>query len=214
MPEMFHPGWQQLFQEQDELLAEILGALPASGVNPEKAKLFRAFEKSPAHYRVLIVGQDPYPNASHATGLAFDVPQGTNPLPPTLRNILRELNDDLGEAPGGMSLEKWRQSGVMLLNRHLSTLEHQTAAHVNLGWDHFTQAAVEFLQQIRGSQLVAILWGKTAQELLPKLPLARIISSPHPSPLSSYRGFFGSKPFSSCNKALVELGLEPIDWSL
>ena len=208
-----HPDWQPLFDAQADVLAAIVDALPEKGINPKREKLFRAFEFSPAHYRVLIVGQDPYPNPLHATGLAFAVPEETKPLPPTLRNILAELEADLGIAPRA-SIESWASAGVMLLNRHLSTLENLSAAHVTLGWDRFTSEACRYLVDVRGGKLVAILWGARAQELMPELGGALVLSSPHPSPLSSYRGFFGSKPFSRCNKALLELGLEPIDWSL
>ncbi|MEK9578678.1 MAG: uracil-DNA glycosylase family protein, partial [Aquiluna sp.] len=105
------------------------------------------------------------------------------------------------------------QQGVMLLNRHLTTGRHETGAHFEIGWDGFTSAAVAFLQEIRQEKLVAILWGNKAQQLRKDLPQAHLIESPHPSPLSAHRGFFGSRPFSGCNKALLELGLEPIDWS-
>ena len=212
MLDSIHPSWQPLFDEQAEVLDEILAALPKEGITPKRERLFRAFEHAPEHYRVLIVGQDPYPNPLNATGLAFAVPEGTKPPPPSLRNILLELESDLGIVRVG-SIESWPLQGVMLLNRHLSTLENQTAAHVLLGWDRFTSAACRYLVRVNKGRLVAILWGAKAQELVPELGAAKVISSPHPSPLSSYRGFFGSKPFSGCNKALLELGLEPIDWS-
>ncbi len=210
-----HPRWQQLLADQRELLNEILARYQAdSSAIPEQSKLLRAFSFPPEHYRVLIVGQDPYPNPEHAVGLAFAVPEGTSPLPPTLGNIFKELRSDLGITVvknGDVSV--WSERGVMLLNRHLSTSAQNSAAHLNFGWDSFTSAAVRALQQVRGERLVAILWGQKAQELAGEVPRARVISSPHPSPLSSYRGFFGSKPFSSCNKLLLELGEEPIDWS-
>ena len=212
MLDSIHPSWQPLFDEQAGVLDEILSALPKEGITPKRERLFRAFEHAPEHYRVLIVGQDPYPNPLHATGLAFAVPEGTKPLPPSLRNILLELESDLGIVRDGF-IESWSLQGVMLLNRHLSTLENQTAAHVLLGWDLFTTAACRYLVRANKGRLVAILWGAKAQELVPELGAAKVISSPHPSPLSSYRGFFGSKPFSGCNKALLELGCEPIDWS-
>ncbi|MDA8549600.1 uracil-DNA glycosylase [Aquiluna sp.] len=212
MLDSIHPSWQPLFDEQAEVLDEILAALPKGGITPKKEQLFRAFEHAPEHYRVLIVGQDPYPNPLHAIGLAFAVPEGTKPPPPSLRNILLELESDLGIVRDGF-IESWSLQGVMLLNRHLSTLENQTAAHVLLGWDRFTSAACRYLVSANKGRLVAILWGAKAQELVPELGAAKVISSPHPSPLSSYRGFFGSKPFSGCNKALLELGCEPIDWS-
>jgi uracil-DNA glycosylase len=212
MLDSIHPSWQPLFDEQAEVLDEILATLPKEGITPKRERLFRAFEHAPEHYRVLIVGQDPYPNPLHAIGLAFAVPEGTKPPPPSLRNILLELESDLGIVRDGF-IESWSLQGVMLLNRHLSTLENQTAAHVLLGWDRFTSAACRYLVSANKGRLVAILWGAKAQELVPELGAAKVISSPHPSPLSSYRGFFGSKPFSGCNKALLELGCEPIDWS-
>ena len=210
-----HPRWQQLLAPERELLSEILASYQSDpSAIPERTKLLRAFEIAPENYRVLIVGQDPYPNPGHAIGLSFAVPVGTSPLPPTLGNIFKELRADLGvQVVRTGDISVWAQRGVMLLNRHLSTSAHNSAAHLNFGWDNFTTAAVRALQQVRGERLVAILWGQKAQELAGDLGKARVISSAHPSPLSSYRGFLGSKPFSSCNKLLLELGEEPIDWS-
>lgn len=212
---LLHPQWQAQLADQKDLLAEIERRYDLDpGAIPSKENLLRAFAFPPSHYRVLIVGQDPYPNPSHAIGLAFAVPPGTNPLPPTLGNIFRELRSDLGvDAVRHADITPWTQRGVMLLNRHLSTQAGNSAAHLGFGWAEFTDAAIKILHRVRGSQLVAILWGKQAQELAPLLSKAKLISSSHPSPLASYRGFFGSKPFSSCNKLLLELGLEPIDWS-
>lgn len=214
MFDFIHRDWKPLFDSQESLLNQIAEQLEGTAFNPSPERVFRAFEVSPRDYRVLIVGQDPYPNPEHATGLAFCVPVGTSPLPPTLRNILTELNDDLG--PGVVTdgdLSAWQYAGVMLMNRHLTCAPNQTASHFQIGWSGFTDAAIEFLQQLRGTKLVAILWGNRAQEVAPRLPLARLISSPHPSPLSAHRGFFGSKPFSGANQALLELGEKPIDWS-
>jgi uracil-DNA glycosylase len=210
-----HPGWQELLADQKELLDEISLVLASQKeVVPEKPNIMRAFRFPPEHFRVLIVGQDPYPNAVHATGLAFCVPEGTAPLPPTLRNIIKELRDDLGQnfvATGDIS--NWANQGVMLLNRSLTTRVGQTAAHFDIGWDIFTSRAIQVLQEVHKGKLVAILWGQRAGELAGDLSLSKVLKSPHPSPLSSYRGFFGSKPFSSCNKLLTESGLPPIDWS-
>jgi len=210
-----HPRWQLLLADQKQLLAQI-GAVLASQdrVVPEKINIMRAFKFPPEHYRVLIVGQDPYPNAIQATGLAFCVPEGTSPLPATLRNIIKELRADLGQnlvATGDIS--NWANQGVMLLNRSLTTRIGQTAAHFDIGWDQFTARAIEALEQVHEGKLVAILWGQRARELAEDLSMSRVLQSPHPSPLSSYRGFFGSKPFSSCNKILAESQLPPIDWS-
>ena len=210
-----HARWQELLADQKKLLDEISLTLASQEqVVPDKQNIMRAFRFPPEHYRVLIVGQDPYPNAVHATGLAFCVPEGTTPLPPTLRNIIKELRDDLGHnfvATG--DIYNWADQGVMLLNRSLTTRVGQTAAHFDIGWDVFTSRAIQVLQEVHKGKLVAILWGQRARELAGDLSLSRVLESPHPSPLSSYRGFIGSKPFSSCNKLLTESQLQPIDWS-
>lgn len=210
-----HPEWQRLLADQKESLVEIGNQIASDpGTIPTSSSIFRAFQIPPEQYRVLILGQDPYPNPLHANGLAFAVPEGTNPLPPTLANIFKELRSDLGHGFVKYGdINPWHQRGVMLLNRHLTTRENETAAHFSFGWEEFTQRAVQELVRVRRGKLVAILWGRRAQELAPDLAAATVLASPHPSPLSSYRGFFGSKPFSACNTALVNLGLEPIDWS-
>ena len=214
MLESVHPGWMPLFNAQHELLNDIFSKLSGENHVPSKENIFRAFEFAPQHYRVLIIGQDPYPNPDHAMGLSFCVPEGTYPLPPSLENIFKEIRSDLGNGfVRDRDISNWPARGVMLLNRHLTTKTGITAGHISFGWDKFTTSAVKFLQEIRGEKLVAILWGAKAQELSPVLGRARVISSPHPSPLSSYRGFFGSRPFSLTNQALLELGEEPIDWS-
>ena len=215
MFEQMHPRWQELLVDQRKQLAAISGVLEKDSASvPERNLMLRAFNYPPEHYRVLIVGQDPYPTAQHATGLAFCVPKDTRPLPPTLRNIFKELRDDLGEDQViNADISVWADRGVMLLNRNLSTRSGETGAHVDIGWEDFTGAAISALQQIHGGNLVAILWGQRARTLIPELTESKVLHSPHPSPLSSYRGFFGSKPFSACNNHLRDLGLEPIDWS-
>jgi uracil-DNA glycosylase len=213
--EQLHPLWRELLDEHLSLLQQIEDkVLGDSSSIPEAQNIMRVFERSPLDYRVLIVGQDPYPNPEHAIGLSFAVPQNTAPLPPTLGNILRELASDLGsDFVSDGNIEPWSMRGVMLLNRHLTTSANQTGAHFGLGWDQFTLAGVQKLQEVRKGRLVAILWGNKAIELQSELQESIVLTSAHPSPLSSYRGFFGSKPFSRCNNALLELGLEPIDWS-
>jgi uracil-DNA glycosylase len=215
MFQSLHPEWQKVLADQKPTLLEIESRLALEqGVVPRTSSILRAFETPPGDYRVLILGQDPYPNPLHANGLAFAVPPGTNPLPPTLANIFKELRSDKGHGfVKSGDISAWQQRGVMLLNRHLTTRENETAAHFSFGWEQFTQRAVQELVRATAGRMVAILWGRRAQELAGDLGWAKVISSPHPSPLSSYRGFFGSKPFSSCNTALVALGLEPIDWS-
>jgi uracil-DNA glycosylase len=210
-----HPDWQNLLGDQKQALENIESLIDSDPKTiPQKELVLRALSLPPSHYRVLIVGQDPYPNPLHANGLAFAVNPGTNPLPPTLANIFKELRSDLGhEFVQTGDITPWQDRGVLLLNRHLTTRAEETAAHFAFGWEEITQAVVRGLVRSREGKLVAILWGQRAQELLPDLAGAKVITSPHPSPLSSYRGFFGSKPFSTCNNALVALGLEPIDWS-
>lgn len=209
-----HPQWQKLLGDQKEHLGAIEQRIDSDERTiPAKPSILRVLAKPPSHYRVLILGQDPYPNPLHANGLAFAVPEGTNPLPPTLANIFKELRADLGhEYVQTGDITPWQDRGVMLLNRHLTTRATETAAHFAFGWEEFTQRVVQELVKANQGNLVAILWGQRAQEISGDLAGATVLSSPHPSPLSSYRGFFGSKPFSSCNKALVALGLEPIDW--
>ena len=215
MFDRLHPDWQNLLADKRDLLFEIEAKIDQDKLSiPHKHNVLRALTRSPQDHRVLIVGQDPYPNPMHAVGLAFAVPAGTYPLPPTLGNIFKELRSDLGHAQVRHGdIAPWHDRGVMLLNRHLTTRSEETAAHFSFGWDEFTETVVKKLVEARDGKLVAILWGQRAQELVPALAGAKVLSSPHPSPLSSYRGFFGSKPFSSCNSALVSLGLPPIDWS-
>lgn len=208
-----HPDWEPLFQAQRGLLDRILPQLQGKNFVPKSEDIFRAFSTSPRGYRVLILGQDPYPNPEHAVGLAFAVPPNTSPLPPSLKNILIELESDLGVSVEKSDISHWQSKGVMLLNRHLTTVANETGAHFQLGWDEFTKATVQYLLQVRQNKLVAILWGSKAQELKQDLADAKTISSVHPSPLSSYRGFFGSKPFSKANAMLLEMGEKPIDWN-
>ncbi len=212
MLDSVHPGWLPLFEAQRELLDEIMSNLEEPFL-PRRERIFRAFEQSPQSHRVLILGQDPYPNPEHAVGLAFAVPAGTSPLPPSLRNILKELSDDLGIHSSDADISRWQESGVMLLNRHLTTKANETGGHFSLGWEKFTTEAVKYLVEQRQSKLVAILWGSKAQELVSDLKDVKVIASAHPSPLSSYRGFFGSRPFSRANELLRDMGEDPIDWS-
>lgn len=212
MLESVHPDWQPLFAAQRQRLDGIFELLAGEEIVPRSDLVFRAFSQSPKNYRVLLLGQDPYPNPQHAMGLAFAVPAGTKPLPPSLHNIYTELQADLG-VESQPDLAQWQDRGVLLLNRHLTTRANETAAHFKFGWDAFTKAAVSFLLEVRENKLVSILWGSKAQELSEELSQGKVISSVHPSPLSAYRGFFGSKPFSKANQLLNQMGESPIDWS-
>ena len=181
---------------------------------PAPRNIFRALTLAPEDVSVIIIGQDPYPTPGHAMGLSFSVPEGVWPLPPTLKNILRELSDDVGITPPRHgNLTSWHRQGVLLLNRHLTTAAHHPGAHHRLGWAAFTNRLVEALVR-QNTARVAVLWGKEAQSTMPLLGQIPTISTPHPSPLSAHRGFFGSKPFSLANKHLQSLGRRPIDWSL
>lgn len=213
--EQMHPSWQAALADQQVRLAEIEARVSADPqVEPPLPLVMRAFESSIEDVKVLIVGQDPYPTPGHAIGLSFAVAPEVNPLPRSLQNIMRELRDDLGkDVTNQGSLQLWSGQGVMLLNRHLSTSSGETAAHFDAGWAGFTDAAIKALNRARGNKLVAILWGNEAIALRGLLPDAQVISSPHPSPLSARKGFFGSKPFSRANEALRFVGQAEIDWS-
>lgn len=181
---------------------------------PRGDLILRAFTTSLQSVRVLIVGQDPYPTPGHAVGLAFSVDRRVRPLPRSLANIYRELEDDVGvRPPPHGDLSAWSDRGVLLLNRSLTVQPGLPGSHRGRGWEEFTDAAIAALVD-RGGPLVAILWGRDAQSLRPALRDVPVIASPHPSPLSAARGFFGSRPFSRANALLAEQGADPIDWSI
>ncbi|MBP2855511.1 uracil-DNA glycosylase, partial [Acinetobacter baumannii] len=165
--------------------------------------------------KVVILGQDPYHGENQAHGLSFSVQPGVK-IPPSLRNIYKELYDDLGIAPVQHgNLVSWAKQGVLLLNTVLTVREGQAYSHRGKGWERLSDTIIEKLNE-REKPIVFILWGKPAQEKIKMIDKSRhiIITSPHPSPLSASRGFFGSKPFSKTNDALLALGEEPIDWQL
>jgi uracil-DNA glycosylase len=178
---------------------------------PNRDQIFAAFHHQISQIKVCIVGQDPYPNPDHAMGLAFSVPPRVTKLPPTLKNIFKELESDIGVTPPSGDLSDWQNRGVMLLNTSLTTLPHISQGHSKIGWIEFTNQVVEYLSKL---PIVFILWGKNAAELQRFIPRDNCILSAHPSPLSAYRGFFGSKPFTQANKRLVELGIKPVDWKI
>ena len=219
LSELMHPSWaaalapvaDQIAQLGDFLRAENAAGhryLPAGGL------VLRAFEQPLADVRVLIVGQDPYPTPGHAVGLSFAVAPDVRPIPRSLANIYRELQTDLGLAPPSTGdLTPWAQRGVLLLNRVLTVRPGASASHRGRGWEEVTDAAIAALVA-RGGPLVAILWGRDARGLKPALGATAVIESAHPSPLSAHSGFFGSRPFSRANAALVALGADPINWRL
>ncbi|MDY5128730.1 uracil-DNA glycosylase [Actinotignum urinale] len=180
---------------------------------PKHSKIFRAFSYPLSEVKVLLVGQDPYPTPGNAVGLSFSVAPGV-PIPRSLTNIYRELRDDIGVIPPlSGDLTPWCEQGVMLLNRVLSVEPNSAGAHRGKGWEKVTDFAVKVLVQ-RKKPLVAILWGRQAQELRRLLGDTPCVMSAHPSPLSASRGFFGSRPFSKVNELLVNQGATPISWDL
>ena len=181
---------------------------------PSGERILRAFERPLADVRVLVVGQDPYPTPGHAVGLSFSVAPDVRPLPRSLVNIFRELYDDLGVGPpSNGDLTPWADQGVLLLNRVLTVAPGAAGSHRGRGWEAVTECAITALAK-RGGPLAAILWGRDAQGLKPMLGPVPWVESPHPSPLSASRGFFGSRPFSRVNDLLVRQGGGPVDWRL
>jgi uracil-DNA glycosylase len=181
---------------------------------PAGANVLRAFRYPLADVRVLIVGQDPYPTPGHPIGLSFAVERHVRPIPRSLQNIYRELRGDTGIAtPEHGDLTAWSEHGIMLLNRVLTVRPGAPASHRGVGWERVTEHAIRALVA-RDTALVAILWGRDAANLRPLLGQTPVIASPHPSPLSADRGFFGSRPFSRANALLQQQGAQPVDWSL
>ncbi|MEY4418023.1 MAG: Uracil-DNA glycosylase [Actinomycetota bacterium] len=206
--QQMHPTWQAWLAEYEPALQE-LEAKTSSSL-PSAELVMRAFSQDPKAIRVVILGQDPYPNPGVATGFAFAIETGTK-KPRSLINIEKELADDLNTVlPASFDLADWAKRGVLLLNTTLTTLPNQPGSHSKLGWEKFTKAALVKLASEQ--QVIVLAWGNPARELASELPRAVVIESAHPSPLSASRGFFGSKPFSRANSALEILGLEPITW--
>jgi len=188
----------------------------SSTVFPPSEQVFSAFHLTAfEQVRVLLLGQDPYHEPGQACGLAFSVPDGTA-QPPSLRNILKEYSSDLLlPYPKSPSLEPWTRQGVLLLNAVLTVRCGQANSHQNQGWETFTDAVICALSK-RKKPLVFLLWGKSAASKKTLIDSSRhaILECPHPSPLSAYRGFFGSKPFSKTNEELLKRKQSPVDWKL
>jgi uracil-DNA glycosylase len=181
---------------------------------PAGQLVLRAFSRPLMDVRILIVGQDPYPTPGHPVGLSFSVNADVRPIPRSLQNIYSELQADLGIPPvESGDLTPWFDQGVLLLNRVLTVQPGRSGSHRGRGWEKVTARAIEVLVE-RGGPLVAILWGRDAQSLIPMLGSVPYLASAHPSPLSAQAGFFGSRPFSRANDLLVRAGAEPIDWNL
>jgi len=213
------PDWAQAMQPVAEQIHVIGDKIKDRPFLPRGEHVLRAFSRPMHEVRVLVVGQDPYPTPGDAVGLSFAVAREVA-LPASLRNVYAELETDLGIQPASHGdLTSWQDQGVMLLNRVLTVSPGAPASHRGIGWEHVTKAAIEALC-IRHSQhqqpLVALLWGRQAQELEPLLAAAGVpvVKSAHPSPLSAHGGFFGSRPFSRVNQLLIGQGATPIDWTV
>ena len=216
-------SWLTLLEDQFEqpyfkkIKEFLLNEKKSAMVYPPSARIFAALDFCPiSETKVIIIGQDPYHNPGQAHGLSFSVPFGVMP-PPSLVNIFKELKDDLGVSiPSHGNLESWAKQGVLLLNASLTVRAHQAASHSEIGWQKFTDTIIERLSQNK-ENLVFLLWGSHA--IKKKLLVAPnrghlILEAPHPSPLSSYRGFFGCKHFSKTNAFLASKGLPTIDWEI
>lgn len=215
-------SWKKVLQEEFEKpyfkeLAEFVKSQYSAGkVYPPPKSIFRAldlcqFEK----VKVVILGQDPYHGPNQANGLCFAVNDGV-PFPPSLLNIFKEMQNDLGiPIPKDGNLENWAKQGILLLNSTLTVLPGRAGSHQKKGWEEFTDAIINALSCKR-EKLVFILWGRYAQEKGKVIDANNhhIIASAHPSPLSAYAGFFGSKPFSKTNQYLQKVGKEPVNWDL
>lgn len=218
---LIHNDWQTVLapifegNEYAQLHQFLKQAYQSGPVYPEMHHIFQAFEWTPfSQVKVVILGQDPYHEPGQAVGASFAVAPGM-PLPPSLRNIYTELQSDLGIAPVTHGyLKAWATQGVLLLNAVLTVQAHQANSHKGRGWEALTDAAIAALSD-RGN-VVFILWGNSAKAKQALIDQSKnvILTSAHPSPLSAYRGFFGSQPFSKTNAALTRMGQAPIDWQL
>lgn len=219
---MFGNDWDEVLQKETQkpYFQELRYALAVEykryTVYPPKELLFSALKLTPySKTRVVILGQDPYHGAGQAHGLSFSVRPGVR-IPPSLRNIYQELHDDTGgPVPNHGSLLHWAEEGVLMLNAVLTVREGQPNSHKGLGWETFTDAIMEKLNE-RTEPMVFILWGSHAQQKGAYVDRSRhkVIQSPHPSPFSAHRGFLGSRPFSQANQFLESHGLKGIDWSI
>jgi uracil-DNA glycosylase len=217
------PSWKEALEEEFKKpyfrqITEHLKTEKAQGktIYPPGPMIFNAFEKTPVdEVKVVILGQDPYHGPGQAHGLSFSVQQGIQP-PPSLINIFKELNDDIGmPVPKHGNLEKWAKQGVMLLNASLTVRAGEPMSHSKIGWHNFTNCVINRISELK-EHVVFLLWGKFAQEKVELINIKKhhILKAAHPSPLSAKNGFFGCKHFSKTNAYLMKHGLDPIDWAL
>ncbi|MGM9903409.1 MAG: uracil-DNA glycosylase [Enterococcus sp.] len=222
MKEIIHNSWQDILADEFEkeyyqhLRTFLKQEYTTEKIHPDMYHIYEALELTPYEkVKVVILGQDPYHGVNQAHGLSFSV-QPKVKTPPSLVNIYKELEADLGIAPASHgNLVSWAKQGVLLLNTVLTVREGQAFSHRGKGWEQLTDKIIEKLNE-REKPIIFILWGRPAQEKSKMIDQSRhiILTSPHPSPLSAHRGFFGSKPFSKTNDALLALGEKPIDWEL
>ena len=214
-----HESWKPILQSEfnqpyfKELSTFLHNAYTAKTIYPPKQQVFSAFASDLNDIKVVIIGQDPYHGPRQANGLAFSVQDGIQ-FPPSLRNIFKEVHDDIGAPiPNSGDLTRWAKQGVMLLNNTLTVEAHMAGSHRGKGWEIFTEHIIKYLNENR-PHLVFILWGRDARSKKPLINQSKhfIIESAHPSPLSAHNGFFGSKPFSKCNLQLEKWGMSPIEW--
>jgi uracil-DNA glycosylase len=213
-------SWKKLLDDEFEkqyfidLTDFVRSEYKSKTIYPPASLIFNAFDTCPVDdVKVVIIGQDPYHGQGQAHGLSFSVMDGVT-FPPSLKNIFKELHDDLGIIPPlSGNLERWAKQGVLMLNATLTVQSQNAGSHQNKGWETFTDAAIEKLAEAK-ENLVFVLWGAYAQKKGAKIDAKKhcIISSPHPSPFSAYNGFFGSKPFSKTNNFLESKGIDKINW--
>lgn len=208
-PEFKKPYYLDLYKFIKEEYSKVV-------VYPPSEEIFSALHLTPlSKVKVVIIGQDPYINEGQAHGLCFSVRPEVD-IPPSLVNIYKELNTDLGcKIPNNGYLTKWAEQGVLLLNTVLTVRAHQSNSHQGKGWEHFTDVIIEAVNR-QDRPIVYMLWGRPAQSKMPMLtnPNHKILTAPHPSPLSAHRGFFGCKHFSQANEFLQANGVTPIDWQI
>lgn len=205
-----HSSWLQILEPLQDEITTAFELVSKGQYIPAIDRILAPLSRSIDEVKVVIVGQDPYPNADYADGFAFSVRPEIAPFPASLINIFKELESDLGVAmPTDGNLERWSRQGVLLINRTLTTIPGESHAHQRSGWMTVTEIII---REVASRGAVGILWGGNAQQMSDYFDSSRVIKSAHPSPLSAYRGFFGSKPFSQCNSMLVQIGKAQISW--
>lgn len=208
----FPNDWKNFLDLSSSYFDSIDSKISNQEINPSYENIFNAFSLPPSAVKVVLVGQDPYPDSNDAMGLAFSIPRANNKIPASLRNIKKELESDQGISVSlSGDLTPWKNQGVLLLNRILTTKSGESLAHTNYGWESFTDIVIAALSK---KPVVFLLWGKLAQQLGENIEIEKKVIGVHPSPLSAHRGFFGSKPFSQVNEKLIKLGKTPIDWKI